>query len=147
MALDTLKKLITICCKLKSSVVNQDEKEKGLRAILNFGHTYAHAIEAITNYVCYTHGEAVSIGIKLIFDLALKLELIQREYYDRAVTLLSDYKLITKLDFEVDKESFYNAMKSDKKVSSGCINFVMPVGEKDVRLINQIDKKMVLCGI
>lgn len=144
---DTLKKLITICCKLKSSVVNQDEKEKGLRAILNFGHTYAHAIEAITNYVCYTHGEAVSIGLKLIFDLALKLELIQREYYDRAVTLLSDYKLITKLDFEVDKESFYNAMKSDKKVSSGCINFVMPVGEKDVRLINEIDKKMVLCGI
>lgn len=142
-----LKELIKICCELKSSVVNQDEKEKGLRAILNFGHTYAHAIEAVTKYIHYTHGEAVSIGMKLIFDLALKLSFINEDYYERSVDLLRAYGLVTNLDIDVNKEEFYLAMKSDKKVSSGNINFVMPIGEKEVKIMSDIDKKLVLCGI
>lgn len=142
-----LKELIKICCCLKSAVVNQDEKEKGLRAILNFGHTYAHAIENITNYVHYTHGEAVSIGMKLIFNLALNLSMIEKDYYDRAIRLLEDYDLVTTLDITVNRELFYNALKSDKKVSSGLVNFVMPFNEKEVKLVSNIDKNSVLCGI
>ena len=142
-----LKEIIKISCELKSAVVNQDEKEKGLRAILNFGHTYAHAIEAVTKYMHFTHGEAVSIGMKLIFDLALKLSFIDSNYYSRAVNLLNDYGLITSIGMKMDKEEFYTAMKADKKVSSGNINFVMPIGEKTVKIMNGIDKKLVLCGI
>lgn len=144
---NTLKELIKICCILKSSVVNQDEKEKGLRAILNFGHTYAHAIENITHYEKYTHGEAVSIGMKLIFNLALELNKISKEYYDNAISLLSEYKLITELDFNPNKEDFYEAMKSDKKVSNQTITFVIPTKEKEAEIINNIDKKLILQGI
>lgn len=143
----TLTELIKICCNLKSAVVNQDEKEKGLRAILNFGHTYAHAIENITHYEKYTHGEAVSIGMKLIFDLALKTNKITKDYYNKAIQLLNDYELLTKLDFAPDKEEFYSAMQSDKKVSNHTINFVMPTNEKEVEIVNNIDKNLILKGI
>lgn len=142
-----LQELIKICCLLKSSVVNQDEKEKGLRAILNFGHTYAHAIENITDYKLYTHGEAVSIGMKFIFDLAAELNLITADYYNDAIKLLSDYNLTTQLSINIDIESFYNAMLSDKKVKNKAINFVMPVKEKEVSIMNNIDKKLILKGI
>ena len=142
-----LKELITICCKLKSAVVNQDEKEKGLRAILNFGHTYAHAIENITNYEKYTHGEAVSIGMKLIFDLALSLGKISEEYYKDAISLIQEYDLVTSLDFTPDKEKFYDSMKSDKKVSNQSIVFVMPTNRKEVEIENNVDKKHILQGI
>lgn len=142
-----LKQLIEICCKLKSAVVNQDEKEKGLRAILNFGHTYAHAIENITHYEKYTHGEAVSIGMKLIFDLAKDLNKISKEYYQQSIKLLKDYDLLIDLDFKPNKENFYTSMQSDKKVSNQTINFVIPTNEKEVEIINNIDKNLVLKGI
>ena len=140
---DIMITLITACCKLKSSVVNYDEKEKGLRAILNFGHTYAHAIENITNYEKYTHGEAVSIGMKMIFDLALNLGKINNAYYDKAISILNSYNLLTKLDFEPDKELFYNSMLSDKKVSDKGIVFIMPIGQKEVEILTNIDKKLI----
>ena len=142
-----MQELISICCKLKSAVVNQDEKEKGLRAILNFGHTYAHAIENITEYKKYTHGEAVSIGMKLIFDLARNTNKIAEEYYKRATNLLYEYNLLTKLNFEPNKEIFYNIMKSDKKVSDSSINFVIPYDEQKVHIEKNFDKNIVLQGI
>ena len=144
---ETISRLIQICCELKSAVVNQDEKEKGLRAILNFGHTFAHAIENITEYKKYTHGEAVSIGMQKIFNLAFALGFISEEYYKRAEQLLQGYSLVTELDFKPDKENFYNIMTSDKKVSDSKINFVMPYGEKLVRIENNIDKNIVIQGI
>ena len=144
---EILKRLIQICCELKSAVVNQDEKEQGLRAILNFGHTYAHAIENITEYKKYTHGEAVSIGMRLIFDLSYKMNLINETYYNKAVMLITDYNLVSKLDFQPDKEKFYNAMHSDKKVCDSSIIFIMPAGEQTVKKINNVDKNLILQGI
>lgn len=144
---EVIKKLIQICCELKSAVVNQDEKEHGLRAILNFGHTYAHAIENITEYKKYTHGEAVSIGMKLIFDLALSLNKIDENYYNGAISLLNDYKLITKLDFKPDTEKFYTAMQADKKVCNSSIIFIMPTKPQEVQKENNIDKNLILKGI
>lgn len=144
---EILNKLISVCCSLKSSVVNQDEKEKGLRAILNFGHTYAHAIENLTHYEKYTHGEAVSIGMKAVFNLAYILESISEDYYISAVQLLDDYGLITELTDKFDLDEFYNTMFSDKKVADKKINFIMPVREKEVCIKNNIDKNLVLQGI
>ncbi len=142
-----LKELISICCELKSSVVNKDEKEKGLRSILNFGHTYAHAIEKLTNYEKYTHGEAVSIGMRLIFDLALKEKFISIEYYNSCINLINKYRLKTDYEENFDKEQFYKTMQSDKKVKNSNINFVMPIKEKEVKLTNNIDKKIIVGGI
>ncbi len=143
----TLSELITICCELKSSIVSRDETEKGYRAILNLGHTYAHAIEKITHYEKYTHGEAVSIGLKLIFDLALNLNKITGEYHNEAIKLLNDYELITKLDFKPDRKEFYEAMKSDKKVKDKNIVFIMPKNKKEAEIYANCDKNLILRGI
>lgn len=142
-----LKQLIRICCELKSNVVNQDEKEKGLRAILNFGHTYAHAIEKLTNYDKYTHGEAVSVGMYLIFELAKKMNSISDEYYNSSIALLNQYGLMSKVHEKFNPDEFYETMKSDKKVSDSSINFVMPSGNKEVIITSDVDKKLVLSGI
>lgn len=144
---DVLTELISICCSLKAAVVKQDEKEKGLRAILNFGHTYAHAIENLTHYEKYTHGEAVSVGMKLIFELAHSLNLITNEYYQKSIDLLNDFGLLTYIPDEFDSELFYSVMSSDKKVADKKINFVLPVKEKEVCIKNNIDKNIVLQGI
>ncbi len=143
----TLCELIKICCSLKSAVVNADEKEQGLRAILNLGHTYAHAIENITDYKKYTHGEAVSIGIKMVFDLALKLSTVTKEYYERSVNLLRSYGLLIEMREVFDKELFYNIMRGDKKVTEGRLKIILPNGEKSVEIRDNIDKKNILSGI
>lgn len=144
---DVLKELIKICCELKSSVVNQDEKEKGLRAILNFGHTYAHAIEKLTCYEKYTHGEAVSVGMYMIFKLAKDSNLITDEYYSEAINLLDDYGLLSSIDDKFNKDEFYETMKSDKKVSDSSINFVLPIDRYSVEIKNNIDKNIIIAGI
>ncbi len=142
-----LKELIKICVELKSIVVNQDEKENGLRAILNFGHTYAHAIEKLTDYEVYTHGEAVSIGMYMILELAKNINAISDEYYKKAISLLDSYKLISSAKEKFNPDEFYETMKSDKKVKDSKINFIIPTEEKMVEIRNNIDKNIVLSGI
>jgi len=121
----TLNNLIAICIKLKKSVVEQDEKESNLRRILNFGHTYGHAIEKINNFKKYAHGEAVVEGIKFAFDLALKKNYIDKNYH------FLGFDLIKKFDYpnlpEYEFEKMANIMLLDKKATSGKITFVLPI--------------------
>lgn len=119
-----LAKLIEICIKLKKSVVEKDEKESGLRKILNFGHTYGHAIEKITNYKKYTHGEAVVEGMRLAFELALKKNLIDKNY-----KFLAD-DVIKKFNFpkipQYKREKMIKLMLMDKKSDGKTITFILP---------------------
>lgn len=119
-----LAKLIEICIKLKKSVVEKDEKENGLRRILNFGHTYGHAIEKITNYKKYTHGEAVVEGMRFAFDLALKKNLIDKNY-----KFLAD-DVMKKFDFpkipQYKREKMIELMLMDKKSDGKTITFILP---------------------
>ena len=138
--------LVNICCSIKSYVVNQDETEKGLRAILNLGHTFAHAVENITNYKTYTHGEAVAIGIKSAFELALKKELISKNYYENAMQLINDYEILLQTP-TFDKEVFYQEMFLDKKAQNGKIRFVLPNGEYTVCISSDLAKNEILSVI
>jgi len=137
-----LAQIIHICCSIKACIVNQDETEKGLRAILNLGHTFAHAIENLTHYKVYTHGEAVAIGTKMAYDLALKKQLIDRDYYDRVINLLDDYNLAHQIT-EFDKEDFYNEMFLDKKAQDNRLRFVLPNGNCSVDIFSDITKEDV----
>lgn len=138
--------LVNICCSIKSYVVNQDETEKGLRAILNLGHTFAHAVENITNYKTYTHGEAVAIGIKSAFELALKKELISKNYYENAMQLINDYEILLQTP-TFDKEVFYKEMFLDKKAQNGKIRFVLPNGDYTVCISSDLAKNEILSVI
>lgn len=129
--LEFLENIIRICLELKSAVVNQDEKEKGLRKILNLGHTFGHALEEETKYKRFTHGHAVIYGLMYIFNYALEHNFCDKKYYDEAFTLLNVY------EYEPDKLLFINPkhvinyMKTDKKSSNDVITFIVPtkIGE------------------
>lgn len=121
-----LQKIIKICLELKASVVNQDEKEKGLRKILNLGHTYGHALEEETHYKRFTHGYAVVLGIMYIFNYALKNNLCDRKYYNEAFTLLTMYGYEPDKLWFVNKKNVIKYMKTDKKSDGSEITFIVP---------------------
>ena len=129
--LSVIEKLVEICIKLKVAVIEQDEEEHGLRKILNFGHTYAHALESITRYKKYTHGEAVVKGIKFAFNLAEKRSLIDKNYSFFAYDILKKFGFIEISDYPKDK--ILKAMKMDKKNNSQKIVFILPVDYSTVQ--------------
>lgn len=122
---DILAQIIDISLNLKASVVSKDEKELGLRKILNFGHTLAHAIERITDYKKFTHGEAVAIGMIFAFQLAYEKQIISENQVKTAFELLRKYSLVKKLP-NFNPEKIINLMGLDKKVENGKINFILP---------------------
>lgn len=140
---DLMSKLIFMCCSLKSSVVSQDEKEQGLRRILNFGHTFAHSIETLTNYKKYTHGEAVAIGMRMAFKLAKEMNLIDDSYFNLAIKLLSEFDLDYKLEIDANVEEFIDSMQHDKKVENSKIRFVLPISFQNVNIFENVDKNIL----
>lgn len=131
----TLSKLIENCIKLKKSVVEKDEKESGLRRILNFGHTYGHAIEQITNYK-YTHGEAIVEGMKFAFNLALKKELIDKSYKFFAEDVIKKFDFRQIPQFKLEK--MLNLMLTDKKSDGKNITFILPTGYSTVDAFDDV---------
>lgn len=120
----TLANLIEICVSLKKSVVEKDEKESGLRRVLNFGHTYGHAVEKINNYKKYTHGEAVVEGMKFAFELALKKNLIDKNYKFFAEDVIKKFDFPILPKYKIEK--MIELMKTDKKAEKEKIIFVLP---------------------
>ena len=143
-ALDSavVSELIYRCCTLKACVVSKDETEKGLRAVLNLGHTFAHAIENLTNYTVYTHGEAVAAGMKMAFKLSLLKTFIDDEYYNKACELIDEYDLILPMQ-DFDKEKFYDEMFMDKKAQGGKVRFVLPKRLYEVEITSDVTKEQV----
>ncbi|MCY3008754.1 MAG: 3-dehydroquinate synthase [Planctomycetota bacterium] len=123
----TISYLVQRSCELKADVVSKDERETlGLRAILNYGHTFGHAIEACTSYGQYLHGEAISIGMTMAGKLAVDLGLWGADELDRQSRLLDDLRLPISLDQPVATEDLLAAMQSDKKNEHGNLTLILP---------------------
>lgn len=130
----TIIRMIEYCLKLKVAVVNNDEKEFGLRKILNLGHTYAHALETISKYKKYTHGEAVVQGMFFIFNWAYAKNYITYSYYRLATELFEKYGFkFEKTKYPVNK--LIDIMRKDKKASKDKISFIIPCDKKQVKEI------------
>jgi 3-dehydroquinate synthase len=127
----------------KAWVVSQDEKERGLRAALNYGHTFGHVIENETAYTTYLHGEAVAIGMVLANEVAVKLGWMEIEEANRVKALMARYDLPTRYDI-ADAEAFYNAFYLDKKSSDSAITFIIPEHIGGVQITNDIDKALIM---
>ncbi len=127
----------------KAYVVSIDEKEQGLRAALNYGHTFGHVIENLTNYKTYLHGEAVGIGMCMANALAVKLNLMSKEDEQRVKTLLEKYNIPTTYKID-DVEDFYEHFFLDKKSSNSKIKFIIPVGIGDCKISDEIKKEDVI---
>ncbi len=122
-----IKEMIRRSVTLKAMVVNQDEKEAGIRAVLNYGHTFGHVIENETNYATYLHGEAVAMGIIMANALALELGLLEESEAHRVMNLLQNNGLPTAYLIK-DVEQFYEHFFLDKKSNRGKIKFILPNG-------------------
>lgn len=140
---ENLKEAIAKSIAIKAKVVAQDETEQGVRAVLNYGHTFAHVIENQTHYTTFLHGEAVAIGMVMANLLATKVNLLSHEESHRIQTLLERYALPTSYRIE-SYEAFYDAFFLDKKSEHSKIKFILPkgIGGHDIR--SDIQKEIVL---
>ena len=138
-----LQEAIKQAVETKAWVVGQDEKEHGIRAALNYGHTFGHVIESETKYKKYLHGEAVAIGMVMANQAAVKMNLMSAHEAQRVKALLEKYNLETYYEI-ADVESFYEAFYLDKKSSDSSIKFILPLGIGDVKITDACSKELIL---
>ena len=122
---DVLEGLVTRCLGIKSAIVKEDEKERGLRQILNFGHTVGHAIESYTDY-SVRHGTAVSMGISAETALAVRMGLLPVGEMKKISRLLDHFGLPSRIPNDYDRKRLVVLMHSDKKAEEGRIAMVLP---------------------
>ncbi len=129
-------------CEIKAMVVSADEREKGLRAILNFGHTIGHAIETVTGYKRYKHGEAVSLGMVCAARLASIMGLCHQDAFlriERLCKLLGLPTSIPRMEFGV----LWDILQRDKKVINGKVRFILPVSLGEVKIIEDVGRELL----
>ncbi|MDD5406103.1 MAG: 3-dehydroquinate synthase [Sulfurovaceae bacterium] len=140
--LETLKKAIGKSVTIKANVVNQDEKEMGIRAALNYGHTFGHVIENETGYTKYLHGEAVAIGMVMANRLSVELGLLTSDEELQIKTILDKMNLPT--DYYInDVDAFYEHFFLDKKSAKNKIKFILPKGIGDHVISSDISEDVV----
>lgn len=140
---ETLQEAIKEAVATKANVVAQDEKEHGLRAALNYGHTFGHVIENETAYKRYLHGEAVAIGMVMANELACRMGLMSQDEAHRVKSLLKRYGLPTEYEIK-DCEAFYEAFFLDKKSSDASIMFILPRALGGVEMSESVSKELVM---
>ena len=134
---DALTYIIERSCDIKAEVVKEDEKEAGLRSVLNFGHSLGHAVETLYNYETVKHGEAIAIGMVFAPALSKKIGLCGEETVKRIVNLIKNSGLPSDIP-NFTPEQYINAMKLDKKVSEEQIKFVLvkDIGKYEFRKLD-----------
>jgi 3-dehydroquinate synthase len=145
-----LQEIVARCCELKARIVEQDEREEsGLRAVLNYGHTFGHALEAVAGYGELLHGEAVSIGMMCAARLAQRMGRVDEAFVARQRALLLALGLPIALP-SVNHLALLEAMAHDKKAEHGKLRFVLPTRLGHVELVSDVpatDVRELLGGV
>jgi 3-dehydroquinate synthase len=122
---ELLAQAVLVSCEIKARVVEQDERESGLRAILNLGHTFGHAIETVMGYGNWLHGEAVAAGMVMAIDLSIREGLVDEALRKRSIDLLSRAGLPVSPPANISVEQYLDVMAIDKKTLDGNIRLVL----------------------
>lgn len=130
-------------CEIKADVVSKDETEAGLRAILNFGHTIGHAVETVTGYKRFLHGEAIAIGMCVAAGLAVRMKMLREGDALKIKGLVEMYNLPSRIPGDLDVSEMMNAMEVDKKVKAGKLRFVLPEAIGKVRIEEGVDREKI----
>jgi 3-dehydroquinate synthase len=141
-----LEHLIARCCAIKASVVRSDERETGLRKILNFGHTVGHALEAVTRYRRFLHGEAVGVGMRAASRIAERMGLLEasdRQTIERAIAEVGSLPRANTLA----PDDIISAMHRDKKVEAGRAAFVLPVEIGNVVIRSDVPPRVIKAAL
>lgn len=139
---EALTAIVKTSCSIKAQVVESDEKELGVRAILNYGHTFGHAVEALTNYTKYRHGEAVAIGMVWAARLAATQGMLSDQECDRVLDLISSYGLPTH-ETGLGAQAIMEAMYHDKKAEAGRIKYILPTAIGKVKIVDHLTAEAV----
>jgi 3-dehydroquinate synthase len=135
---ELLAEAVRISCEQKADIVAQDEREGGIRALLNLGHTFGHAIETASGYGNWLHGEAVAVGMVMAADLSMRLGWLKPVDAKRIKETLKNYGMPVAPPADIDEEKYQEIMLSDKKARSGKLTFILLKGighaviEKDI---------------
>lgn len=140
---EALSYAIEVSCRCKAEIVAADEKESGVRALLNLGHTFGHAIETSTGYGNWLHGEAVATGMLMAADLSMRLGNLNQDDVERVDNILDMAMLPTRAPHHMDYEHFIELMMVDKKARAGKINFVLFKQLGDAIVTNDFDDKLL----
>ncbi|MGF1843580.1 3-dehydroquinate synthase [Vibrio clamense] len=140
---ETLITAIARCCEIKAEVVAQDEKESGIRALLNLGHTFGHAIEAELGYGNWLHGEAVSSGTVMAAKTAQLQGLISQQQLEQIISILKKAKLPIHTPESMSFDDFMKHMMRDKKVLSGQLRLVLPTGIGSASVVSDVPEAMI----
>jgi 3-dehydroquinate synthase len=138
--------IIAESCQIKASVVAADEKESGLRRILNFGHTAGHAIEAVTKYKRFRHGEAVAYGMLVAAEIATRRGVMpgaDRQALADLITRLGPLPPIA----DLSAARMLDAMRHDKKIVAGRLHFVLPTGIGGTSIVNDVTEKEIRAAL
>lgn len=138
-----LQTILARSCQAKADVVSKDEKEAGLRAILNYGHTIGHAVESLTGYRSINHGEAVAIGMVAAGKLAVGLNLWDTRSQARQLELIQKAGLTTKLPTGININAISDSLQTDKKVKAGKIRFVLPTQIGAVEITDKVPTDLI----
>jgi 3-dehydroquinate synthase len=125
-------------CQAKVDVVTKDEKEAGLRAILNYGHTIGHGVESLTHYRQFNHGEGVALGMVAAGQIAVDLGFWSAADADRQLALIHKASLPTQLPADLDLADLVDSLQLDKKVQAGRVRFIMPTQIGAVTITDEI---------
>lgn len=139
--------IITRCLDIKRRIVQEDERDNGIRMILNFGHTLGHAVEKVFNFGTYTHGEGVAIGMYQITQKSEEMNLTVKGVSEKLRQVLMQYNLPYQMP-EASMEDFLQAMETDKKSRGQSIHLILirDIGECFVHTISKADMKLFLKG-
>jgi 3-dehydroquinate synthase len=135
--------LIEQCAKIKLEIVAEDFRDQGIRAHLNWGHTVGHALEGITGYTRWLHGEAVAIGMSCEAFISWKLGYADQNFYERQNRLIQKYKLPTILPDDIDLDALVTLMKRDKKALQGKIGLILAREIGTVLSVTDLDKDIL----
>ncbi len=139
----SLIKIINNSIQTKACIVSEDEKENGIRAILNYGHSFGHVIENLCGYGEYLHGEAISIGMKIAGDIAIDKNLWLKEDSLRQNNLIESYGLPIQTP-KIKKDEVVTILMGDKKVRNGKMRFILPKKIGEVDIFNDVDESQFL---
>jgi 3-dehydroquinate synthase len=140
---ERLIELVKRSCEIKADVVTQDERESGPRAILNFGHTIGHAVEAESGYSALLHGEAISIGMVAAAEIAARQVALPRSDVERLRRLLERYGLPVQVPPELNRDAILATMLLDKKTLDGRLKFVLPTRIGEVEIGCEVPEEVV----
>lgn len=138
--------LIAECVRIKAEVVSADERESGVRRILNFGHTIGHAIEAETGYARFLHGEAVALGMRGAVHLANVCGKLSGSEADRILRVISQYGPVPETE-GILIENVFHRLTSDKKTKQGHVHFVLPVQIGETEVVSGLPDRAVMTAI